>query len=218
MSSESTIDEYAPLVEELNRRRVPAAIVAAVGEVRDDISSPGTSFTAEQRVALASAGRGAPPSSAPSVPGALATAAHRLATAPASIDEGYVEEVVAGGVSYPEYVETVGIISRLAVVDTFLRALALDPIPLPEPRPGEPSGEIASAARPGPAWVPMVGGASISKALSLVPAENAALEWLHGPMYLTFEAISDPAVERGLTRPQMELVAARTSAINECFY
>ena len=64
----------------------------------------------------------------------------------------------------------------------------------------------------------MVGGASITQALSLVPAENAELERLHGPLYLTFDEMSDPAIHKGLSRPQMELVAARTSAHNECFY
>lgn len=64
----------------------------------------------------------------------------------------------------------------------------------------------------------MVGTASITQALSLVPAENAALERYHGPMYLTFDEMADPGIERALTRPQMELVAARTSAVNECFY
>jgi len=63
-----------------------------------------------------------------------------------------------------------------------------------------------------------LGGASITQALSLVPAENAALEQLHGHLYLTFGEMSDPAVSKGLSRSQMELVAARTSAHNECFY
>ena len=54
--------------------------------------------------------------------------------------------------------------------------------------------------------------------LSAVPAEMAALEALHGPAYLAYDEMQDPAHTRGLTRAQMELVAARTSAINECFY
>ena len=35
---------------------------------------------------------------------------------------------------------------------------------------------------------------------------------------LTLEEMADNRFERELSRPQMELVAARTSAINECFY
>ena len=64
----------------------------------------------------------------------------------------------------------------------------------------------------------MTGPPSIPISLSAVPAEQAALEALHGSAYLTFQQMQDPAYVRGLSRAQMELVAARTSAINECFY
>jgi hypothetical protein len=64
----------------------------------------------------------------------------------------------------------------------------------------------------------MVGGASITQALSLVPTANAELERLHGTLYLTFEEMSEVEPGKDLSRPQMELVAARTSAHNECFY
>ena len=52
----------------------------------------------------------------------------------------------------------------------------------------------------------------------VVPAEAEAQDDLHGSMYLTQDQMSDPSFERGLTRAQMELVASRTSALNECFY
>ncbi len=67
------------------------------------------------------------------------------------------------------------------------------------------------------AWVPMAPG-SIAYALSLVPHEMAAQEELHGPLYLTYEGMADLEYVNGLTRAQMELVAARVSVINECFY
>jgi hypothetical protein len=64
----------------------------------------------------------------------------------------------------------------------------------------------------------MVGGASITQALSLVDAESVAQEDMHGPLYLTYEGMAEFDYVAGLSRAQMELVAARTSAINECFY
>jgi len=36
--------------------------------------------------------------------------------------------------------------------------------------------------------------------------------------YVPVAQIPDPSVRRALDRPQMELVAARVSALNECFY
>ena len=125
---------------------------------------------------------------------------------------------VAGEIGYPAYVELVGVVSRLSAVDTFHLALGIPLEPLPEPEPGEPSQMEEPLARHGAAWVPMVGGASITQALSLVDAESTAQEDLHGPLYLTYEEMAELDFVRGLNRAQMELVAARTSAINECFY
>ena len=45
-----------------------------------------------------------------------------------------------------------------------------------------------------------------------------SLEALHGPAYLTFQEMGDPAIQKGLSRAQIELVASRTSSINECFF
>jgi pyrroline-5-carboxylate reductase len=45
-----------------------------------------------------------------------------------------------------------------------------------------------------------------------------AMEALHGPAYLSFAEMTDPAIKKGLSRAQIELVAARTSAVNECFF
>jgi hypothetical protein len=61
---------------------------------------------------------------------------------------------------------------------------------------------------------------SIPFSLDLVPAEGWALMEIHGPLYMTPDEMGDPQFNRspGLHRPQMELVAARTSLINECFY
>ena len=42
---------------------------------------------------------------------------------------------------------------------------------------------------------------------------------LHGVLYASMEEMFEMQLEReGLTRPQIELVAARTSSLNDCFY
>jgi hypothetical protein len=103
-------------------------------------------------------------------------------------------------------------------IDTSLWALGIGLEPLPDPTDTDPNDEVDARARLTRGWVPMVGATSITQALSLVPAENTELERLHGALYLTFEEMADPDPQKDLTRPQMELVAARTSAHNECFY
>jgi len=51
-----------------------------------------------------------------------------------------------------------------------------------------------------------------------VPAEMEAQRDIHGPLYLSYEQMGLANFQRGLHRSQMELVAATTSALNECFY
>ena len=186
----------------------------------DRLGSAGATWTGAERVAIASVARAARlgEGSTGGLDPVAARAARTVAARPASIRRSWVDGVIAAGLDQARYVELVAVVGRVVAIDTLLEALGLDLEPLPEPLAGDPSYEIDRGVRLGRAWVPMVGGASIVQALSLVPAENAELERLHGPLYLTFEEMADPHVDKGLSRPQMELVAARTSAHNECFY
>jgi hypothetical protein len=60
---------------------------------------------------------------------------------------------------------------------------------------------------------------NIASALSLVPDEARMLARLAAAHYMAIEHVPDPTYCRGpLDRPQMELVAARVSALNQCFY
>ena len=60
----------------------------------------------------------------------------------------------------------------------------------------------------------------IIRALSLVPAETHAHVELEQVQYLPLDRFGDYEYQHheGLTRPQVEVVAGRVSAINECFY
>lgn len=186
----------------------------------DRLARAGTWWNGRERVDIAGTARRARfggeevPSSLPSV--AIGAAAATSAR-PASIRAGWVDNT-ADDLGYPRYVETVGITSRLAAVDSFHVALGIPLEALPEPESGNPSRTEEPQARPGAAWVPMVGGASITQALSLVDAESVAQEDMHGPLYLSYEEMAEMDYVGGLSRAQMELVAARTSALNECFY
>ncbi len=202
---------------------VPVRIDLAAGLARvwDVMAAPGASWTGEERVAIAAAareafdGEDADPGILPPI---AVRAAGRLHSDPASIGAATVDQFRNEGLDDARYVELIGVVARLAAADGVMRALGLPPAPLPTASEGSPTGEINHTARRGPAHVPMVGGASIPQALSLVPAESAAQEELHGPLYMTYEGMADLAFTRGLDRTRMELVAARTSAINECFY
>ena len=184
------------------------------------LASPGSSWDGRQRVEIAAAARAARHGASEpgaSLPAIATSAAEILGSTPGRATRIWAESIVST-VGSAAYVELVGVVARASAVDSFHRSLGAIEPKLPEPRAGEPTGEQDRAASPGPAWVPMVGGASIVQALSAVPSEAEAQEDMHGPLYLTYAQMQDLQFVRGLTRPQMELVAARTSALNECFY
>jgi len=184
------------------------------------LASPGAAWTGRERVAMVAEARRARRDDP--VTGELDEATTRavrtIASAPWTIRRPWVESLAADGMKMRQYVEAVGVVARAVAIDTVLESLGLDEEQLPDPEDGMPTGAVDERARRVRAWVPTVGRASIIQALSLVPSENTALETLHGALYLTYEEMSDPNSGKDLTRPQMELVAARTSAINECFY
>lgn len=170
---------------------------------------------------------------------ALVDVVHRLVTDPGRLTRSWCRGVIDAGLEEPRYVELVAVVVQTIALDVFPRALGMAPLPLPEPRAGEPRRERPAEARDEGAWVPLVpagepGGATarrlwggrdmvpnIGRALSLVPEEALGLSAMSGPHYMTLEHVTDPGFEepgRALDRRQTELVAARVSAINECFY
>jgi hypothetical protein len=198
-------------------------LVAAFRHVWERLAKAGTWWSGAERVAIASVGRAAyqaqPIPLAASLPPPAREAAALLGKEPAAVTAELIATWEAQGLDANYYVELVGIVAQVTTVDTFHRAMSLELEPLPGPFPGEPSRETPdSPARKTRAWVPMVGPPTIPSSLSAVPAEMAAMEALHGPAYLSFAEMADPAIKKGLNRAQIELVAARTSAVNECFF
>ena len=59
---------------------------------------------------------------------------------------------------------------------------------------------------------------NIRRALSLVPAEARAFGDLGAVHYFAIDDMMDLTRQRAITRPQIELLAARVSALNQCFY
>jgi hypothetical protein len=160
---------------------------------------------------------------------------HRVRTDPARLSRSWFDAVIAGGLDVAPYVELIAIVTMVTGVDYFAHSLGIGRFPLPPPRYGAPARHLPASAKPGTAWVPMIapedaGGVesdlyppgmmipNIARALSFVPAEARMLQTLAAAHYLPVEQIGDPTARRALNRMQMELIAARVSALNECFY
>jgi hypothetical protein len=165
---------------------------------------------------------------------------HRIVTDPGRLARSWYKGVIATGeLDEERYVELISVTVLLNALDVFARAIGTDSLPLPAAVEGTPSRVRPATARADGAWVRQIpsgeeGGddyaslygerefvPQIARALSLVPAEVEMLKSLSEVHYMPIERVGDPAYSepgRALDRLQMELVAARVSAINECFY
>lgn len=169
------------------------------------------------------------------LPEAAVDAVHRLVTDASRLSRSWFEKLQADGVSDAHYVELLGVVVSLLSVDGCHRALGLPPEPLPEPQPGEPSRYRPASAVPEVAWVPTIpeGAArdaeadiypkrapNVLRSMSLVPDCVRRMRDLAAAQYVPIEDLPDPRANggRALSRAQIELVAGRVSAVNECFY
>lgn len=160
---------------------------------------------------------------------------HRVTTDPGRLSRRWFDSLRAGGLGDGEYVEILGVLVSTISIDQFCRGLGVPLHALPEPEPGSPSGRRPAGLVDDGAWVPMVDprrtGAeerdlyplgrtgNVMRALSLVPDEVRNLMQLSQAHYLRQEQMMDLTRGRGaLDRAQVELVAARVSALRECFY
>lgn len=167
------------------------------------------------------------------LPAPAVEAAHRIASDPGRLTRAWYDETLAAGLFDAHYVELLGVVVTLVNLDALHRALGVAPEPLPEPRAGEPSRERPPAT-PGGAWVPWLPLDSavgrelfegrplvpnVARALSLVPDAVRQLKELSEAHYLPIDLVTNPRARvAALSRAQMELVAGRVSALNECFY
>ncbi len=211
------------------REEIGAAHEAAL----DRFAGAGSWWSGAQRIALIEAAREAraqrltPPwqreaASPPAVP--VPAEALEVARTVAADAHRVDRDVCRGRVAElgdAAYVEIVALVACVSAMDAFCEAIGVDPPALPEPRPGEPDRQRPEGVGDIGAFVDAalgVPGPNVGRALSLAPLENATFFRLVGAMYALEDFGAMVWEERPLSRPQVELVAARVSALNECFY
>ena len=160
---------------------------------------------------------------------------HRVTTDPGRLSRAWLKGILSGGMSDTEYVETVGVVARILSISAFARAVGLAGLAVPEPRDGEPTRRRPQAAVLEDSWVARIpeSGATgeladlyagepnfpgVGRSLSLVPDEVYAVRDLMRVQYYDFHRVPNPRNHRKLLRVQEQLIAARVSALLECFY
>ncbi|MYG52715.1 MAG: hypothetical protein F4204_10335 [Rhodospirillaceae bacterium] len=211
----------------------PGAVRIAIAE--ETRAAPACAFCAERKAALSPYAVSGRHTAATDLPDVLVDTVHRIRTDPERLTRRFCDAALAGGLSDGEYAETVAVVATVVAVDTFCDAMGLPRHALPEPVAGEPRRRRPPGAKPGLAWIATVApedvtegeagmydglaGVNIHRALSLAPAEVAGFFDLDAEHYLPDAQLRDFGVEyRALTHAQIEFLAARVSAINQCVY
>ena len=159
---------------------------------------------------------------------------HLIVADPGRLTHGWYKKTIAGGIAETHFVEILSVLVHTTAMDTFARCIDMPLRVLPEPQPGAPTQYRPKEARQHDAWAPHVSwgefGANeadffvgtqvnIRTALTLVPDEARGFFDLVEAQYLSDEQMRDFSQEfRAISHPQIELLAARVSALNQCTY
>jgi hypothetical protein len=145
---------------------------------------------------------------------------HRVVNDPGRLTRRWADSQIAA-LGDAVYAELVAVTAIIVAIDMCARSIGTRPPELAEPVDGEPARERPDGLGDVGAWIPMTEQkllANVSRALSLVPRTNTTWRTLVNDSYSRGPQMVALTWERALSRPQIELVAARVSQLNECFY
>ena len=206
--------------------------VAIVSEVRN---APSCKLCRSRKEALSPFSIKGVHESTADLPAVAIDVIHRVVTDPGRLTRSWYESALDEGLTDAEYVE-VAIVSVLTVaVDTFARAIGSPLWALPEPKDGEPTRVRPEGLIDEGAYVPTIPSgnagpaeadlrdtfsADIYRSISLVPDQARLFYALQHTHYLLLPDIrlANSNGGRAISRPQIELIAARVSALNGCFF
>ena len=159
---------------------------------------------------------------------------HMIVADPGRLTHGWYTRTLESGIPDTHFVEIVSIIAHTTAIDTFAKGIGVPVRGLPSPRDGEPSQYRPAEAKQNRAWAPNViwedagpneadyfvgRGSSIRESITLVPDEARSFFSLATAQYLSGPQMRDFENEfRAITHLQIELLAARVSALNQCTY
>ena len=214
---------------------VRPATAAAHNLTLESIAEPGAWWNGEDRLAMVRAARTAPACSLcarrsrelsahavagehdndSELPAIAVEAIHAIRNDSGRLTRRWFDDVIDMGMLPQAYVELVAVTAASVIVDTYAQGVGGDLPKLPAPVEGPPTLERSDDVVDAGAWLPLArqGRANILRSLGLVPS---ALKLFFGAFGHSYYMRPDTAF--ALDRAQVELVAARVSAVNECFY
>lgn len=215
----------------------PAALVEEFADAAwAELGRPGAQWTGAERIAIAVLARRAAPrplwDRAPALDETsrdagddglspfVAGLVERIAVEPSSLSRGDVTAIVAE-IGDAAYAELASVVAQVVCIDHNAAALGIAPRALPTPEEGEPHGRRPAGMADVGGHIPMtevIEGPNVRRSLSLAGADHERWMMLVFAMYSGSQFGEMVWSDRALSRPQVELLAARTSALNECFY
>ena len=148
------------------------------------------------------------------LPSAAVEVIHAVRNDSGRLTRRWFDQIVPEQLSMEAYVELISLIASSVIVDTYAQGVGGALVEVAEPLFGEPTRGREPGVEDAGAWVPVAaeGRANILRALGSVPNANSLFFGAFSPSYYM------PTAEFDLSRSQVELVAARVSAVNQCFY
>ena len=159
----------------------------------------------------------------------------RVVCDPGRLTKSWAKKILSMGMSEGEYIEIIGIIATVMILDTFTFGLGLPDTDLPTPRPGNPSRYKPPGSKVKAAWLPLVEpedvvdedgpmypnpkAGYITRGLSGVPQSLREYWKVANSHYLPGKNVRefDQSI-RAIDRQQIELIAAKVSALHQCTY
>ena len=219
-------------------QNVPEAMIESFNACWERIAEPGEWWTGKERIAIVEEVRKArdnAPSknvqslsdlsigASPVISPLVTEIVWKVTNNAHEIEEKWAKEAIAL-IGEGKYSELVSLVVNIVPVDIFCLLLGRPVVSLPVPKNGKPTKSVPEGLSDGGAFLPWHTenwvGPNVARALSFVPKDNALRMKLVESMYAGADKFISMIWDDNepLSRSQVEIIAARTSSINECFY
>lgn len=160
---------------------------------------------------------------------------HRVVTDSGRLSERWYQAALDAGLIEDELIEIISVTVIAVTVDAFALGIGLPAPALPGVGPGDPARRHEPTAKRGPGWAQTVAPEDadadfadfyandshfyIRRSLTLVPEETRRLWALLNMLYMEDPRVRElEGLTRGISRAQIEFLAARASALLGCYY